>query len=443
MRKLLIASILLASIRVASAQPTPPAGGDPATEPKAEPPTEPPAEVKPPPEEKQPEEGGGATAPVEEEPKKDEPPAVTAKYDSGLKLQSADGQYSLKLSFRNQVRFESLRPFEDNSQFLNKFYMPRSRFQAEGHAFGENNRFKVELGMGDQGSFSFLKDVFLEKKVAAEGPLWIRAGQWKRPFSRLEMVSDFASEFNERSIANELAGGGRDQGVAVHNDYEKTAEGIEWVVGMFNRFNGGNDRPVIAAVCTTNPMTGAVMCINSRPATFPADFAPALVARAGWNSAKAKGYSEADLEGGALRYSVAAAYKIDLGNFAKQGQPSVADNLSHGLEVDWNVKANGLSLSGMLVMMKLKAADAEYGFVLQPGMFLVPKHVQVAARFGLVTAGDRKQVEALGAFNYYWHGHKMKIATDFGILKLTGEDPVTMTTDKPDIRIRLMGQLDI
>ena len=37
----------------------------------------------------------------------------------------------------------------------------------------------------------------------------------------------------------------------------------------------------------------------------------------------------------------------------------------------------------------------------------------------------------------------MKIATDFGILKTTGENPATMATDDPDIRVRVMGQLEI
>ena len=94
-------------------------------------------------------------------------------------------------------------------------------------------------------------------------------------------------------------------------------------------------------------------------------------------------------------------------------------------------------------MMKLKSADPEYGFVIQPGYMVVPKHAELAARFALTTEGDRNRIEALGAFNYYVHGHRMKIATDFGILKLTGEDPVTMATDDPDIRVRVMGQLEI
>jgi hypothetical protein len=283
--------------------------------------------------------------------------------------------------------------------------------------------------------------MYIEHRVAP-APVWLRAGQWKRPFNRQEMVSDFASEFNERSIENELAGGGRSLGVALHNDYEKTAEGIEWAFGLFDTFNGGSDRPTIASACTTDA-AGKVTCINGRPTTFPVDFGPTIVARAGWNSARAKGYSEADLEGGPLRYSVGAAYKVDLANFAKHSQPSLADNLSHGLEVDWNVKVNGISFSGGAVMMKIKSNDPQYGFVIQPGLMVVPKHMEVAGRFAMTTEGDRNNIEALGAFNYFVHGHQLKLASDFGILKKTGEDPITMTSDKPDIRIRVMGQLEL
>jgi hypothetical protein len=118
--------------------------------------------------------------------------------------------------------------------------------------------------------------------------------------------------------------------------------------------------------------------------------------------------------------------------------------LSHGLELDWNIKNNGFSFSGGVVMMKLKSADPQYGLVVQPGLMVVPKHAEIAARFALTTDDDdRDRLEALGAFNYYVHGHRMKIATDFGILMLTGEDPMTMATDKPDIRVRVMGQLEL
>lgn len=380
------------------------------------------------------------------EPKK-EKPTVSATYDGGLVLKSSDGLYELKVQFRNQMRFESLRPTEDNRQFLNKFYIPRSRLQVEGHVFGAENRYKLELSMDDSGSFSFVKDMYMERRVS-DAPVYLRFGQWKRPFFRQEMVSDFSSEFNERSIANDLAGGGRDLGFSVNNDYEKSPEGIEWVVGMFNTMNGGADRPTIPVACVTaaTPATPAgvtTTCVNGRATNFPLDFQPAIVARAGWNSPKSKGYSEVDLEGGPLRYSVAGAFKIDLANFAEHGKSSVFNNMSKAMEVDWNVKAYGLSFSGGAVIMFLKDADPEYGFVLQPGFMILPKHAEIAARFAFTTQLEQNNIEALGAFNYFFNGHRLKIASDFGIVETTGVNPVTLLSDSPDIRVRIMSQLEI
>jgi hypothetical protein len=387
------------------------------------------------------------TEPAPAEPATSAKPAVTASYDGGLKLASEDGQYEVKLTFKDQVRFTSIRPLDDDSQFLNQFSIVRARFGAEGHFFGEDNRFKLEAGLGDNGSFGYLKDFYVERRVACSG-VWFRAGQWKRPFNRAELVSDFASEFNERSIENELAGGGRSIGVAVHNDYEKSPAGAEWVVGVFNTFSGGSDKPRLSTVCTTDPVSGDVDCAVVGPTTLTPDFGPTLVARLGFNSPDMKGYSEADLEGGPLRWAVGASSKIDLANFAEGDQDSWVDNTSHGIELDTMLKAMGYSLEAGVVMMKIKDADPQFGVYAQPGMMLIPKKLQVAGRFALTTveeataAGtfDREELEGRVALNYYFHGHAWKFANDFGFVVLTGDEPAE---DKPDFQLRMMLQMAI
>lgn len=386
-----------------------------------------------------------------EAPKKDEKPGLSAKYDGGVKLATADDKFELKLGFKDQVRFDSSRSFDEetptrHNQFRSRFELTRVRFGAEGHFFGKDNRFKLEAGLGDGGSFAFVKDFFVEKRLPGS-KVWFRAGQWKRPFNRAELVSDFASTFNERSIQNELAGGGRSIGVAVHDDYEKSPEGIEWVVGLFNTFNGGSDRPTQTTACTQG-MAGDISCVTSRPTTLPADFGPTLVARVGYNSPKMKGYSESDLEGGPLRYAVGASYKVDLANFAEGAKDSWADNTSHGLELDAIVKAYGFSVDAGVVMMKIKDADPEYGLFVQPSMMFL-KTAEVAGRFALTTvtqAGamgasfERDMIEVRGALNYYFHGHHWKMANDVGFVMLTGDQP---SSDNPDLQIRMMLQMAI
>lgn len=415
--------VFLATVQVARAQPAEPG-------PEPPPPPEPAAPVP-------------APAPV---PK----PAVAVTYDKGLKFETADGSFGLKLAFRNQLRFESTRPTEDDSQFRSHFLIPRARFQVEGHVFGKDTRYRMELALGDSGSFSFVRDLLIDQRLHAAPDVWLRAGVYKRPFNRQELVSDFASEFNERAITATFAGGGRDLGLALHNDYEKSPEGLEWVVGVFNSFSGGEERPDIGG-CTTNATTGTTAC--PPPTNFPADFAPAVVVRAGWNHGDIKGYAEGDLEGGPLRYAVAAAYKIDLGNFAKQAEDSVADNLSHGVEVDAMLKVAGTSVELGAYLMRLpaskasnKSGEAGLGAFGQIGYMVVPKTFQLAGRFAIAPdarTDDRNQIEARIALNWFWQGHAWKWATDAGVLKTTGEDPTTMTSDKPDFVLRSMLQLTL
>jgi hypothetical protein len=373
------------------------------------------------------------------EPAKDDKPPLAVTYDGGTKFSSGDDQFELRLLFRNQLRFQSTRSLEDGEEFENQMLIPRSRFQVEGHIFGKDTRYKLELGLGDQGSFSFIKDMFVDQKLG-ESPVYFRAGQWKRPFNRAEIVSDFGSTFNERSIQNELAGGGRSLGVAAHNDYEKAPTGLEWVVGVFNTFSGGGDRPGIAAACEEDLMAMTIDCVVSRPTTVPADFGPTIVARAGWNSEKSKGYTESDLEGGPLRYAVGAAYKVDLANF------DGSDAMSHGVEVDANVKVNGFSVTGGAVLMKIQDADPAYGFYVQPAFFVVPKKMEVAGRFAMVlqqeedmgVTADVNVIEGRAAFNYYLQGHTFKVASDAGFLKLGGD-----ISGDPELQLRVMLQLSI
>lgn len=347
---------------------------------------------------------------------------VEVSYDKGL-LFRGDG-FAARLALRTQVRLEVARPLEDGATTEARFVIPRARLQLEGHVHGEDTRYKLELGVGDRGSFSFVRDLYVDQGV---GPVWLRAGQWKRPFNRQELVSDFGSELNERAITADLAGGGRDVGVAVHNDYERSPEGLEWVIGVFNRANGGADRPGLATTCEQDPLTGAITCTNATPTNAPVDFAPAVVARAGWNHGGIKGYSEGDLEGGPLRVAVGASYKVDFADPAALG---------HGAQVDALLKVHGFDLQLGGYLMKGAGDDARLGGFAQAGWFVTPRALQVAARFAIVElAGAAELVEARGALTWFVEGHAYKWVTDAGFLQeLDG-------ADEPDLQLRSMVQL--
>lgn len=445
--RFLSAALILASTQAVLAQP---AGGEaappapPAPPDQPVPPT-PPVETTPPVE-------ATAVAPVPdslfppaapEDKKKDDKPAVSAKYDNGLKLSAGEDLFGLEVSFRNQMRFEGNRSLEDGEQWEDHFYIARTRMQVEGYLDGEGNKFKVEFGFGDAGSFAFLKEMWIDRQIGKQ--LFVRTGLWRRPFSRQELVSDFAGHFMERSIANEFAGGGRDLGIALHNDYDQGVEGIEWIVGVFNGFSGGGDRPRQATSCDQDPMTLDIDCSVSRPNNFSSDFGPTVAARVGYSSPKMKGLSENDLEGGPLRYAVGVGYKIDLANFDGGQEDGWGSNTSHGLQADALIKSMGFSVHVMAVMMKLKSASPDYGALAQLGYMVMPKKLEVAGRFSLRTddeddENDTNELEVRAALNYFLRKNYWRIGLDCGWNKLTGDGAMDA---KADLQVRAQLQMQI
>lgn len=343
-------------------------------------------------------------------------PTVSASYDKGFTLATSDDEFELKAGLRSQFRIEMFRADQDDAEFQTHFMIPRLRLQLEGFAFGKENTYKVEFDMGNQGSPT-LKDFFFNHAFTPE--VQLRAGQWKKPFSRHELVSDFGSEFNERAIANSWAGAGRDIGVAVHNGYEKSPEGIEWAAGLFN---GTGEKPKQTLTCEdpADPET----CVPQTPSNTPADFDPELVARVGWNMGGIKGYSEGDLEDEEpLRLGVAAGYRLNFNQLAKDMDDNLV--LEHGIELDALLKVAGFNAQAGLFFLKVGDADLDLGFLIQAGYFVVPKTAEFAARFSLIPDGDvadESLMETRLAFDWYFKGHSFKWMTDAGFLTSTAAE---------------------
>jgi hypothetical protein len=331
-----------------------------------------------------------------------------ARYDKGFILESPDGQFLMKTGVRAQLRVESRKPI-DGGEFTSAFMIPRLRLQLEGHAYGQSNLYKLEFEMANRG-FALLRDFYYEHAFAPA--VRLRIGQWKRPFNRQEMTADFGSEFLERAITTEFIGSGRDQGIALHNDLEKSPEGIEWAVGVFN---AGSDRPRFTTTIDCEDPADASTCTvtPAAPTTVPADLGPMLVARAGFNHGGIKGYSDGDLEGGPFRYAVGAGYQVNLGDLT-------ADSQRHAAEIDALIKVEGISVLASGFVRKNGPADAQFGGLLQPGYMVVPRTYQLSARFAGHEEGDEWRIEMLGAFSWFFQGHSHKWQTDAGVVHTTG-----------------------
>lgn len=137
----------------------------------------------------------------------------------------------------------------------------------------------------------------------------------------------------DRTAVDKAFGASRDVGIAVHNGYGESPE-FEYVVGAFN---GTGDASRLSGSVLVDPDTGEGSIRPGKLSNVPGEFHPLAVARVGYNYGGIKGYSEADLEGGPLRFGVAAASLADFD--AEGGEDSILR-----ATVDGVLKVAGFSL---------------------------------------------------------------------------------------------------
>lgn len=412
---------LLSSVAAAQAPdptgPQPPTGQPPAVEPPVEKPAEAPVAPQPP-----------AEPPKEV---KSESKTGTAGYDKGFFIRSADDKFTLGITGRVQPFYSITRsstPVTGSDDrivdYRNSIEVRRARLVLEGNLHGKDLTYKFQSDFG-KGLVS-LKDFHFDVRLKSD--LWFRFGQWKKPFSRQQINSSGRLEVTDRSITDRAFGAGRDVGFAFRNNYEKSPE-LEWTVGVFS---GAGDTPKLTGTTTNDPMTNTGTISGGTLTNVAAKFKPAIVGRVGINRGGLKGYSEADLEGGPLRWGAGASVSLegDFDDDKKSNQKA---------EVDYMVKANGFSSTGGFYAMTdedtaagSSVTDFEtslIGFHLQAG-YMLDKKWQVAGRYALVndprtksiTAKDQQEISLGG--NFYGYGHDAKFAGAVRFIK-TGDTSFT------------------
>lgn len=366
------------------------------------------------------------------EPTREDESRALAGYNNGFFVQSHDGRFLLRSQAAVQARFEleSLDSVGDRDTEA-AFLIPRGRLLFGGHAFIPALTWQFQAAF-DRGSVA-LKDLYLDYTVVP-GWLRLRVGQWKRPFSRQFLNSGLRQEFVDRAITHAFFGAGRDIGVAVHNGNNGHSPGFEYALGVFN---GTGNVPRLAGDVVVDPATGRGEITDGKFSNVPGVLHPAVVMRVGYTHAGIDGYSEADLEGGPLRFAVGASGLFD---FDADG-----DNVS-GIqgEVDYALKLHGFSTTGAVYVSAAQSGPAfgdqafqAVGFHLQAG-YVIAERFQPAARYAFIarTGPDNDLQEIALGFSVYFFGHNVKWQTDGALL--SSGDP---SGDRSDYRLRTQAQL--
>ncbi|MBE7444148.1 MAG: porin [Planctomycetia bacterium] len=343
---------------------------------------------------------------------------VTAEYTPddekyALGLKSADGNFSLNTGARMQFRYT----FEDNDEDFGEVdtqdvTIRRARVYFGGNIYSKMVHYYVEA---DFDNFTAgMRDFYVYFTPLED--LNAKIGYFKVPFNRQRMASSAKLLLQDRSIASEEFDQDRDYGADI---YGKPFEGyMEYHAALFQ---GAGEKNIKGNTDNT-----LMYVLNVRYNPF----------------GKYDYYDETDVKySDKLKATVGASVVFN----AKDGDKKLENTDTIDGVVDLGVKYRGLSWNNEYYVRTEDPEDGgdsidSDGFFTQAGYFVIPKKLEVAARYSMLDpntdVSDDLQREYTGGINYYFRAHRSKIQADFGHFVTN-----TKTHDKQEEKIRIQYQI--
>lgn len=338
---------------------------------------------------------------------------------SGFAFESQDHNFGLSVSVRVQARYVLEQLAHEPSHTLQ---IRRARLQFKGHAFGDDNRLYIQLGLSpadmtggllsDDGSPRRvpLRDARIEFHQIPWAELWI--GQMKVPYSRERIVSDAHLDLMERSVLNDEFNLDRDVGLQVRAD--ELAGRVGYALGVFS----GQGRNVYAASALSGLFVSRLQLrwFGQLDDKTQGDLQRAARPAAGMG----------------LAYAYQPHAPGDRGVHGHRPEDGGTTDLESAT-MDVVFKARGWALEAAVMArrgMRRAASGQEvlggarngWGWLTQLGWLLPRRRVELVSRYATVqrftTATQSSALtpvqEIHAGVNYYLGGHDLKVQLDLG-----------------------------
>ena len=329
-------------------------------------------------------------------------------WNQGTRVEFPDTGFTTSIATLLQTRYSFIDPDHSLGTTRNKssFDVTRARLIVSGTALNREFSYMLstDFGSGVDSDANFgltpeVRDAYIDWKPCKDD-VGIRMGAFKTAFSRQFNTDQQSMQFVDRSLVSEYFTIGRENGAMA---YGTLANGkISGSAGIFNGESSG-EGPSSGGVDTRH--TG-VVSLRANP------------------TGKMNVAEEGDIDfTQELATSVGVAYAHsdrDLAGFGK-------DN-ANLVNVDANLKYEGLGLHAEYFMNNTDVAGDTSGFYVQGGYYFVPKKWEIAARYGRTNcdsdapgggisastlpvsscAGNDNINEASGSLNYHFWRHNLK-----------------------------------
>jgi phosphate-selective porin OprO/OprP len=341
---------------------------------------------------------------------------VEVGYEDGAYIKMKDDRWSLKVNLGIEPEF--IYSIPDNGEDNGTFKMRRVRLYMSGNAYEPWLQYYTQFSF--EGSSPALRDAYLQAtKLSYLQP---RAGQFKVPFDRAYLDSDFALQFIERSIASDAFSLQRDIGFQLAGDL--LGKRITYAAGMFNG-SGANQSNV-----NNNYM---------------------YVGRVVWQPFGPYPYAQPPLgtkQDPLFALGAAGAYMPGLAPGERKtlagplGSTSIVPVNSDVYELTSDVafRYKRFSLEGGYYYRNINPQESTniyhntdaWGIYAQAGFFFIPDKFEFAGRYSYVDPdnptgeGTNPQYELTFGLNYYFYGQRIKAQLNYSYFR-TKVDPSDLT----------------
>lgn len=340
---------------------------------------------------------------------------VNYKLGEGFNFTSADEKFSGSIGALMQLRYTFLDKDDINSPQVDQseFRLKRIKMFMNGYAYSKDLTYKLQMALQEANSGKFLEETYVNYRLVDEAQ--VRFGQDKVPFARQEITSSSAKQFVDSSIVTDAFKPGYDTGLMVNG---KVAGGIfNYNLGVYggvgqDTWRGGNDNSFAARV-TVNPLGdmkyGEGDVDNSQK--------PLLSIGASYFM-DTLGKTAGALETNTLSFAGSNGW---LGKGASTFNSTEKVDINT-VGVDAAFKWQGFSAQSEYFIGQADGQTSSktlraQGFYAQAGYFIIPEHLEVAARYGYFDpnrdATNDHQIETAGAVSYYFAKHNLKLQADY------------------------------
>jgi hypothetical protein len=350
-----------------------------------------------------------------------------------VKITSADKAFSIGLEFR----FQLLATLLDDDQKVKpdpvtdlSLQIRRARVIVAGNAFGEHNKYKLEIGVSPTDvdydkatTTSPLLEAYAEFDYVKD--LTIRAGQYKVPYDRIRVISDFGRQLVDYSTATREFSLDRDLGVEVKSNDLFGAGLFRYHLGVFsgkgrNSFYSPNMGLLYVGRVEALPLGMFEDYLESdHQRTGPRLSIGVGAARlvGGLKDKATTGDPPAD--GGVTDFNMVTADAF----FKLYGFSALAALYYRTAERFTNIDAAGsgqrFDASGDPISAPTASRDGT-GIALQAGYLIPRTPFEIAGRYMTVKGKDdpghnglKDTNEVGGGLNYFFAQHNLKLQTDF------------------------------